>query len=144
MIRDAAIDDIKDLLRMGRAFFSATQYPQYMDFSEDSCTETFQHLISDDSGILLVYDNKGLKGMVGALIYPFYMSGQITGQELFWWCEEKGAGKGLLAAVEGKAKSMGAETFGMISLHGLGHERMDSIYTGAGYTRSEHTYLKRL
>lgn len=140
MIRDATLEDIDRLMVMARKFFDATQYGNFTDYSEDVTRITIEQLINDDKAFLLVSDN----GVIGGLVYPFYMSGQLTGQELFWWCEEKGEGLELLNAAEERAKEMGAESFTMLSLHGLGHDRMDKIYTNAGYTRSEHSYIRGL
>ena len=144
MIRGATIEDIEDLLLLGRKFFDATQYDKYMDYSENQTRLTIEQLINDDNGILLVLDDDGLKGMIGGMVYPFYMSGQLTGQELFWWCDLKGAGLSLLDALEDKAKELGAKTFNMITLHGLGHERLNDIYLKRGYSRSENTYIRGL
>jgi hypothetical protein len=142
VIRDATLDDMEDLLFMGERFFTATQYGSFVKYSEDRTRNTLEHLISDDNGILLV--NEKVNGVVGAMVYPFYLADSITGQELFWWCEEKGQGLELLTEVENRAKELGAETFTMVSLDGLGHERLDKIYTESGYIRSEHSYIKGL
>jgi len=145
MIRTATREDIESILDMGDRFFSATKYSALMDYSRDATKKTIEHLIEDDLGILLVLDSgQGVTGMVGALLYPFYMSGELTGQELFWWSEDKGRGLDLLKALEGKAGELGAKTFSMISLDGLDEERLDRIYQKNGYERSEHSYLKRL
>ncbi len=142
MIREALLSDIDVLLDMGRKFFYATQYPRLMDYSEEATINTIKHLIEDESGFLLVNDDEGVNGMIGAMVYPFYMSGVMTGQELFWWSNRKGAGLGLLTAAEDKAKNLGAKSFAMISLDGLGHERLDKLYHQMGYSRSEHSYIK--
>lgn len=145
MIRDAKLSDIDQILILGKHFYDATEYGELMEFSVDATTKTIEHLINDESGILLVSDDDGdLKGMASALIYPFYMTAELTGQELFWWCEDKGQGMALLDALEDKAKEKGAKTFSMISLDNLTPERLDKIYLEKGYTRSEHTYIKGL
>ena len=144
MIREATQDDIEILLILGKKFFDATEYSRFTSYSVEATKATVKHLIGDDNGILLVLDDDGVKGMIGALIYPFYMSGDLTGQELFWWCEEKGKGLDLLWALEDKAKDIGVKTFTMLSLDQLTPERLDKIYTSRGYVRSEHTYLREL
>lgn len=144
MIRDATKEDIPKLLELGKKFFKATEYASFMPFSEENTINIINELIDGDSGILLVLDNNGVSGMIGGLVYPFYMSKDLTGQELFWWCEDKGKGLGLLDAIEKQAKEKGAKTFNMMSLDKLTPERLDKIYLSKGYTRSEHTYIRRL
>jgi hypothetical protein len=142
VIRDAVIDDIGSLVVLGERFFNTTEYSKFAEYSKESVIKTLEHLINSDDGILVVYDNDGIKGMAGALLYPFYMTGDLTGQELFWWCEEKGNGTALLDALESKARDKGAKTFTMISLDNSRPEILDKIYTKKRYNRSEHTYLK--
>lgn len=144
MIRPATLSDIDQVLILGRRFFEATEYADFIEFSEDATRATVEHLINDDNGILLVLDDGEIKGIIGALIYPFYMSGELTGQELFWWCEEAGSGLDMLNALENAAQEAGAKTFTMLSLDKLTPERLDKIYLAKGYTRSEHTYIRRL
>jgi len=144
MIRDAVYADIEEMLVLCRHFFDATAYPEYMDFSEEVTRETLQNLIDNELGIALVLDDDGIKGIITALIFPLYMSGAMTGQELCWWCEEKGKGMLLLTALEREAKRRGAETFMMLSLDQLQPQRLDRLYQAKGYHRSEHTYIRRL
>lgn len=144
MIRDAVNEDLTELVVMGERFFAETQYGRLMDYSVEHTMKTLSDLIEGDTGILKVLDADGIKGMAGAVIYPFYMTGELTGQELFWWCEEKGKGLDLLAAIESQAKDNGAKSFTMMSLDAIQPERLDRIYTQKGYVRSEHTYIKGL
>ena len=145
MIRAAELSDIESILVLGERFFNKTEYSNHAEFSKETTAETLKHLISDDNGILLVLENDGvIVGMVGALLYPFYMTGELTGQELFWWCEDKGKGLSLLTELEQAAKNKGAKTFIMISLNNLAPERLDRLYLKNGYKRAEHTYMRIL
>jgi len=142
VIRDAIVEDIPKLLVMGEEFYNATIHSKISKFSEDSLYATYYHLINDDNGILIVLDTGEITGMAGALLYPMYMTGELTGQELFWWCTEKGKGLGLLDELEKQAEEKGAKSFSMMSMDNLTPARLDKIYLEKGYNRSEHTYVK--
>lgn len=144
MIREATCEDMPALLDIAQRFFAETEYSQFTTFSDEATQKTLEHLIEGEDGIILVLDIDGVKGVVGGLVYPFYMSEDLTGQELFWWCEVKSEGLSLLDAIEEAAKEKGAKTFTMMSLDNLSPERLDKIYLAKGYTRSEHTYIRSL
>ena len=144
MIREATAEDMPALLDIAERFFAATGYAEFTTYSPNETQKTLEHLIEGEDGIILVLDLDGVKGVVGGLVYPFYMSGDLTGQELFWWSDVKSEGLSLLDAVEAAAKEKGAKTFTMMSLDNLSPERLDKIYLAKGYTRSEHTYIRSL
>lgn len=143
MIRNATKEDVPQILILGEQFYNATIHSEFSPFCPESTAATLNHLIDDENGILVVLDDGEVKGMAGALLYPNYMTGEKTGQELFWWCSARGKGLGLLDDMESQAKEKGAKSFTMISMDNLFPERLDKIYLGKGYNRSEHTYVKR-
>jgi hypothetical protein len=142
MIRNATKDDLSIILELGEAFYNTTIHSDIESFCPETTEKTLRHLIDDDSGILVVLDDDGVKGMAGALLYPAYMTGVLTGQELFWWCGQKGKGLGLLDEIERQARDAGATSFVMLSMDNMTPERLDKIYLEKGYNRSEHTYVK--
>lgn len=141
-IRKATLADIPRIVDMGRRFFEAMANPLIGDYSEEAAAATAKMLIESDDGILLV----GPHGMAGALVYPFYMTGQSTAQELFWWVDpdHRGMGQMLLTALESAARAKGAETMTMIALENLNPDAVGAIYRRAGYRPSEHSYIRRL
>ncbi len=142
MIRDATIEDLPQILLLGEEFYNATIHAELSKFCPETTSKTLEHLISEDTGILVVLDDGEVRGMAGALLYPAYMTGELTGQELFWWCNKKGKGLGLLDEIERQAEAKGATSFTMLSMDNMTPERLDKIYLGKGYNRSEHTYVK--
>ena len=135
MIRDATEADIPRILEMGAKFFRAMNRHEVGEYSEAAAESTTRLLI--ENGILLVSEN----GMVGGLVYPFYMTGRLTAQEFFWWSED-GKGRELMDAFEKRAKEMGAETIQMIALESLDPQRVGKIYERAGYKPAERSYIK--
>lgn len=147
-IRPANEADIPAMLTMGRRFFDASGYGRFTEFNEGVLAETFRRLIDSDTGVIWVADAGPLVGFTGGLLYPFYFSGRLTGQELFWWVDEEyrggGVARDLFKALESWAKSLGAETFGMVALEALSPERVGGMYQKAGYVPAEHAYMRRL
>lgn len=141
MIRPATEDDLFLILPMCRKFFEASEYGDVTKFDDESMLRTLDRLIGSDEACLFVSDD--LQGMVAGIVYPFYFANEICAQELFWW-SEGGHGKELLCAFEEWAKEKGASVVTMICLDRLGKERVEKIYTKAGYRASEHSWIKRV
>ena len=146
MIREADESDIPAILGMGARFFEAAQI-NGVEYQADSVEQTLRHLLASPDGILLVLDENGVKGMLGALLFPVYFNlSHKAGQELFWWVnpESRGSGLKLLEAAEQQAKDLGAITFSMIHLHNLMPDALKRVYTSRGYAPSETHYMKVL
>lgn len=144
MIRPATHDDIPRLIEMGREFFDSLQYPEAGKYNPNFVSATFSNLIDMRDGVLLVDDN--VNGAVGALIYPFYMTGRRTAQELFWWVDpgHRGIGKNLLVALEEYVKSEGVTSLVMLAMESSEPDRVGKVYERAGYRPMERTYIKEL
>lgn len=149
-IRAATEADIPLLIPMGRRFFDASGYSQYLEFDPESVAQTLRNLIeSEQSSLLLAEVGERPIGFLGALLYPFYFNTQhLTGQEVFWWVDKEhrktGAGIALLELTEAWAKSKGAQSFAMVALQGSMPERMAELYQSMGYRPNEYSYIKRV
>lgn len=145
MIREATPDDIPVLVGWGEAFFNENKdWPAPFVFDRDFLAKGLTEIINSESSMIFI----GNGGAVGAIIYPHYFTGQLTGQELFWWVQRASRGGGeaikLLRKIERWAAEKGALTFTMISLEGLSPERVGKLYTRLGYRPIEHSYTKDL
>ena len=144
MVRNANIDDIPSLLIMAKKFFKAAKFDG-IEYNEESTSKTIQHLIASHGGLLLVSDNNGVDGMIGALVYPMYFNAaHLTGQELFWWSEGGIGGIKLIAEMEKQAKELGAKTFSMIYLENITPKKLRDFYEKRGYKQSETHYMRIL
>lgn len=150
LIRKATIKDIEHLQKMGQDFFKASGFESMFVYDEPTCRLTLEHLIQDDSGTIYVMDNgKKPVGMVGALLYPFYMNQNVLqAQELFWWINpenRKGlSGVKLLQGVENWAKEKGAVAFNMMCLEHLEPEKIERLLTVKGYNKTERHFMRIL
>lgn len=136
VVREATIEDLPFLMDIGQKFFEANEWPVELNFNPEFLEKTLIHLISDDNGVILRNDT----GCIGGLLFPYYFTGDLTTQELFWWADKDGLE--LLEAFERWSKNYGAKTVSMITLAGLNPERVGKIYQRRGYTPVEHSYIK--
>lgn len=148
MIRIAKHSDLPRIIEMGRKFFSITLMSQSADFDDESFYKTFDYLDGENGVCLVLEKNSEVVGMSAAMAYPFYLNlNHKTGQELFWWVEEEfrhgSDGLRLMRELETWARSVGCETFNMMSI-GENLERIEKIYSKMGYQSTERTYMKRL
>lgn len=149
MTRHAKQEDFPQVLALARRFFAATGYAELVAFDDESFKATFMHLLGDDGACIVAEDAGQIVGIAGALAYPFYFnSNHKTGQELFWWMNEEQRGSSLgaemFAALETWARSVGCKTFSMIALEKLRPDSVAKIYRRAGYSASDHSFIKEL
>ena len=137
-MRLATIDDMDEILRMGKSFADALNEPSDIDSIEDTAI----NLIDDDIGVLLIEEH----AMAGALVVPnFFDMNRLIATELFWWVDKEargnGAGKRLLNGLESWARSKGAERLSMIAMDSLSD--VGKLYERAGYCKFETSYLRK-
>lgn len=144
MIRLATLDDMPELLRMGKAFFDVSGYGKLTEFNAQDTEIVLLSLIEQDS---LLTD--GESGMIGFLVFPMFMNSSYTlSQELFWWVDEdkrkSKLGIQLLKAAEKQSKLKGADSMIMLSINDLNGDKVNKIYESLGYKRQEQTYMRAL
>ena len=138
MIRQAVIEDMPEILEMGKAFAGSLGIP----FDEQTAVKTAGELINSADGVLLIDDG----AMAGALAYPLFFNQHIkVAQELFWWVDKEkrsnGIGIQILDALELWAESIGASQLTMLAMHNS-PTYVDNIYLANGYTPFERTFVK--
>jgi len=138
MIRQAVIEDMPEILEMGKAFADSLGIP----FDEQTAIGTANDLINSADSVLLI--ERG--AMAGAVAYPLFLNQHIKiAQELFWWVDKKKRGNGIgiqiLNALELWAESIGASQLTMLAMHNSS-DYVDNIYLAHGYTPFERTFIK--
>ena len=138
-MRLATVDDMDDILRMGKSFADALNEESDVESIEDTAI----NLIENDIGVLLIEDH----AMAGALVVPnFFDMNRLIATELFWWVDEEargnGAGKRLLNGLESWALSKGAERLSMIAMDALS-ESVGHLYEKSGYRKFETSYVRK-
>jgi GNAT superfamily N-acetyltransferase len=141
MIRLAREFDIPRLVEMGLRFRQETSYCQHIKENPEQMSKTAKQLIATNG--LLVSERQGnIIGMLGFVIYPHFLSGEICAGEVFWWVEPEHRGEGvkLLKETEKIAKKAGAARIQMIAPN----EKVAEFYRLCGYEYVETAFQKSL
>lgn len=146
LFRLATLADLPGLHRIGRDFANACHLDNIAPYDPESCERLLRWLISD--GILVVAEDKGSLCGCGAMaVTPWIWNAAYTqASELFWWVDPPRRGDGvgveLLKALETEAKSRGATIISMVSMTSSMPDKVFKMYTNAGYTPTEQSFLK--
>lgn len=146
-IRPATPDDISDIVRMGRHFWSQTFFKE-VPYCPDSITYQC-HLMMEHKLLLIGEIDSKVVGSVGALAVPLYGNlSVLVASELFWYVEPEyrnsGIGKMMLEGIEAAARARGVHTFSMMALESVEPEKAAKMYQRLGYEPTERAFSKRL
>lgn len=146
MIREATIEDIPAVLVLLEHFWRDIGPDVIAQFDGPLIADKIGRLIESDSGLILLSES-GLSG-AGFVASEALWSSDIYAQELFWWVHpsERGGGLGKAMRVAGEewGQSLGAHSMVMIALTGSSPNRLHSVYSKAGYKKTETHYMKAL
>lgn len=126
---------------MGLRFRRESEYHSLVGENAEKMTELAAQLTR--SGWLLVSDRGGrLVGMLGYIVYPHFLSGELVAGEVFWWVEPEHRGEGvkLLRAAEDRARTSGAKHLQMIAPN----DRVAGLYKRLEYSFVEAAYQRAL
>lgn len=137
MIREATVEDIPDLLRMGRDFAEEAGVARRVGWSDESAEALLRQLVEVPHGILLRSDT----GMIGGVVFPHPFSGQLVFQEMFWRSHGRD-GLRLLRQAEAMARDLGATRSLMIGMDTM--PNTERLYARLGYAPGERVYHKEL
>jgi RimJ/RimL family protein N-acetyltransferase len=141
MIRVACEADIPRLVEMGLRFRRESEYVDVLAENAEKMEELARQLAQN--GCLVVSERGGrIVGMLGYVIFPHFLSGELVAGEVFWWVEPEDRGEGLklLRAAEDRARSFGAKNFQMIAPN----DRVGALYERLGYRRVETSFQRPL
>lgn len=144
-IRDATIDDMDAILKMGREFFETTYYAGIAPFCEDTASNLIKIIL--DTGVLkLAIIDGEYCGMIGLVMFPFAFNARVnSAHEVFWYTSPdiRGAGiaKELLSSAEQACLHKGAVSIQMASL-ATSPDGVNKFYESLGYKLEEQFYVK--
>lgn len=119
MIRDAAYEDVPDLVDLGIRFIESGKYRDKIKPNPEALAQMMFGLIDNPYGLLTVLEAaKGRNiGMFGAMATLSPYSGEPVAMELFWYVEpeSRGGGVRLLRHAENWARELGCKQFIAVS-----------------------------
>jgi len=134
MIRKATTEDIDRIVGMGEEFHAYSPW-RGIEFDREAVHGFVTRLI--EVGVVFLSET----GMIGGLMNPLYFNhAHNVACELFWWA--KGGGRELMEAFEGWALENSAAGIQFSALGDAQSERMDMLFTRAGYSKVETGYYK--
>lgn len=145
MIREATIEDIPDIVAMGRQFISTSHYADLIPVRPDILAQTVYRMIQSDESAIFVADHAeaGLVGMAGICSYRHPLTQDLFATELFLWVnpDHRGrAGLELIREAEAWAEWRGAAALQLIAPT----PNVEQLYGRLGYTKVETSYMRRL
>ncbi len=141
MIRTATENDLPRLVEMGLRFRDQTSYSEHLGRNPQKMGELAAQLM--EAGGVLVSERDGqVVGMIGYVLFPHFISGEMTASEAFWWVEPEHRGDGikLLREAEKRAKQAGALRMQMIAPN----DKVAQLYERFGYAFVESAYQRNL
>ena len=146
-VRAADASDVPALCVLGRLFYGASQYAEFVEWDAASFETTARALINGSvPGRAFVFDDAdgAVVGMAAFVIAPFFFNlSALFAQETFWYSAPgRRAGMPLLDAMEDEARGLGAKTFVMSALSGNRDPAFVRLYTKRGYRAAENSFIK--
>ena len=149
-VRRATIDDLDQYTVLAECFHAASPMHGAIAFDRQGYADFFKASIDQPSvGIWLAESDGKMIGICGALAYPLYFSpNALVVQELWWWLtpESRGTGAGamMFKQIELWAKAHKAAALFMIALEDERANKMEKLYTRAGFKPMERTFIKEV
>ena len=136
-IRYAEPADFPRLIDMGCRFLTETSYSRFITPDREAMSKTIEKI-----RVGVMEQDERIVGMIGFIVYPHPLSGEMVSGEVMWWVEPEMRGKGikLLRWAENEARQAGARLIQMIAPD----IRVGSLYRRLGYSEVETTYQRRL
>lgn len=141
MIRKALASDIPRIVEMTIRFHQESAYSQHIGFNPQQIAALTTKVVFD--GICLVSEHEGeVFGVIGLLILPHFVSGEMVANEVAWWVEPEHRGDGvrLVREAEKLARAAGAKRIQMIAPT----EQVGLVYQRLGYGYVETAWDKQL
>lgn len=137
MIRRATVDDMPEIIRLGREFLAYSPH-RWIPLDEEAFAQAMGGMIEGQGAVFLSDD-----GFIGGVLTPCYFNPAYSfAAELFWFARKEG--QALRQAFEAWAREMGADA---VTCSGLvdDHEKaIRRIWGRAGYEPSEIAFMKRI
>lgn len=143
MIREAAYEDVPDLVDLGIRFIESGKYRDKIKPNPEALAQMMFGLIDNPYGLLTVLEAKGRTiGMFGAMATLSPYSGEPVAMELFWYVapESRGGGVRLLRHAENWARELEIKRFIAVAHT----KKVVQFLKRAGYEALEQQLIRNL
>lgn len=150
LVRKATEADLDKYVTLAQAFHAASPMNGVVEFDREGYGQFYlSSLQSEAIGIWLAELDDEIVGISGAIAYPLYFSpNAIVVQELWWWltpdARGSGAGGAMFKQIEAWAKERSASALFMIALEDERAQKMEKLYSRAGFKPMERTFIKEV
>lgn len=145
IVREAREADAARLDELVQHFLAATPYHAAVEVSPEQRGIVLARFLSGGfSGRILVAEREGVVvGLLGLLLFPNLLTGQITASDVLWWVEPtaRGCGRLMLEHGEAWARLHGAQVMHIVAWD---NPRLEAFYARLGYVKLETVYSKPL
>jgi N-acetylglutamate synthase-like GNAT family acetyltransferase len=147
-VRQAELKDLDEYVKLAARFHAASPMHNFIDFDAEGYANFFiTSLEKTEVKMWLAEKNGEMIGIAGAILFPLYFNpSTFAVQELWWWltpnARGSGAAKQMYQCIENWAKETEASALFMIALEDDRVEKMEKLYTRAGYKPMERTFCK--
>lgn len=131
-------DDIERIVSLIKKHCEFIKVP-FQESRLHSVVESF--IDKDDKVCFLLLEDEKIVGYLFAIVHPHMITGELTGNELGFYCEVPGKGPLLIRAYEDFMSQAGVTT---VTLGSHGTDRLDGYYARKGYTLTERIFTKCL
>lgn len=150
LVRKATEADLNKYVTLAQAFHAASPMHGVVEFDPEGYGQFYLSSLQNESiGVWLAELNDEIVGISGAIAYPLYFSpSAIVVQELWWWltpdARGSGAGAAMFKQIEAWAKERSASALFMIALEDDRAQKMEKLYSRAGFRPMERTFIKEV
>jgi hypothetical protein len=149
MIRPAKLDDIPDLVGLGRMFHASTRLAGLAPYDKHCVADLLSGMIHSRKSVVLVMERDGVVvgGICGVIVPAYWNRFVLIGQQFAWFVHPDHRGKTSLKLLDGferECMQRGARLISSGAKHDAHFEGMDAVLTRSGYFELESMYLKRV
>jgi GNAT superfamily N-acetyltransferase len=146
LVREATLEDLKDLTELGEEMFEFSGLEEFYPFSPEVLAAQFKSLIESDEALVVVLATpKGIQGVLAAVSF-IGIGGTlpVTYEQYIFVREEHRGGSTIrkfLKAYHAWGERLGAVMQFMVSHED--HDKFERFYSLYGYKASERTYIRK-
>lgn len=149
-VRRATIDDIDEMVELGRGFWEQTKYyKDGIEYDPIQCAHLTKFLIENDGIVQIAVEDEKIVGLFLAMVNPIIFNpGFKSATEVVYYVHpdyrKGGAGIRLLRQAENVGRQIGLKYLNMVHLDSVDPDRPEALYRKLDYVLNETVFTKEL